>query len=75
MYDHEAWNLGNDANPNFFEFVIPQDMLTAGQHRFVVIRKDAMGNLEGDLADAISQTYGYNPPAWLSDNEKLLATD
>lgn len=69
-YDHESWNLGNNANPSLFEFTIPSTMLGAGQHRFTVVRKDAMGNLEGDIASLL---VAYN--ASLNDNEKLLATD
>lgn len=69
-YDHEAWNLGNSTYPELFEFEIPFDLLSAGQHRFVVVRKDAMGNLEGDKA---SETVAYNNK--LSNAEKLAATD
>jgi len=69
-YDHEAWNLGNITYPELFEFEIPFDLLSAGQHRFVVVRKDAMGNLEGDKA---SETVAYNNK--LSNAEKLAATD
>ena len=69
-YDHEAWNLGNAANPDLYEFVIPNTKLVAGDHRFTVVRKDAMGNLEGDIASGL---VAYN--GTLNDNEKLLATD
>jgi hypothetical protein len=69
-YDHESWNLGDINNPSLYEFVIPSTMLDAGQHRFTVVRKDAMGNLEGDIA---SLMVAYD--AMLTDNEKLLATD
>ncbi|HOM79711.1 MAG TPA: hypothetical protein PLZ47_06460, partial [Candidatus Cloacimonas acidaminovorans] len=69
-YDHEAWNLGNSTYPELFEFEIPYSLLSAGQHRFVVVRRDAMGNLEGDKA---SETVAYNNK--LSNAEKLAATD
>ncbi|MDD4309609.1 MAG: hypothetical protein PHO32_04455, partial [Candidatus Cloacimonetes bacterium] len=72
-YDHEAWNLGNNANPDFFEFVIPNTMLAEGSHRFVLVCKDAMHNLEGDIADAINLTYNVNGK--LTDSEKAMAVD
>lgn len=69
-YDHEAWNLGNITYPELFEFEIPYSLLSAGQHRFVVVRRDAMGNLEGDKA---SETVAYNNK--LNNAEKNAATD
>ncbi|MDY0150699.1 MAG: hypothetical protein RBS43_00325, partial [Candidatus Cloacimonas sp.] len=72
-FDHEAWNLGDVANPNLYEFVIPSTKLVAGTHRFVVVRKDAMGNLEGDIADNSALTYNVN--GHLTPAEKDLAVD
>lgn len=69
-YDHEAWNMGNQANPNLYEFVVPAGMLVGGTHNFVLVAKDALGNLEGDVA---SELVAYD--AFLSNLEKVGAID
>ncbi|MFA7074443.1 MAG: hypothetical protein WC234_04560, partial [Endomicrobiaceae bacterium] len=55
LYDHEAWNLGVAGNPDLYEFTIPTTHQEAGNHRFIVVAKDILGNLEGDLAGNLAE--------------------
>lgn len=85
MFDHEAWNLGVQTNPNVYEFNIPINMLTAGTHQFAAVMIDTLGNLEGDFGGAVYNTLGdligyqaYNGilnNTGIIGDEKLLAAD
>lgn len=85
MFDHEAWNLGVQTNPNVYEFSIPINMLAPGTHMFSAVMKDQLDNLEGDFGGAIynelGDIIGYQAHNGILNNsgligdEKLLAVD
>jgi len=74
-YDHEAWSY--NGSTNMYEFIIPDSLLTIGQHKFSAVARGELGNLEGDYA---SPFYGiaYNGILQLESgvyDEKLNAVD